>query len=87
MCLCSRNCQGGTQIQTHCGEETNIRGRGIAFGRTRTMGSQENSLHSVQLFPGINITIPLLLGELHNKAPGSELKLIHSLLAHLVVTA
>jgi hypothetical protein len=30
MCLHSRNHREGTQIQTHCGEETSVRGRGEA---------------------------------------------------------
>ena len=29
MCSRSRNLWGGTQIQTHCGEETNVHGRSI----------------------------------------------------------
>ena len=32
MCSHSVKGRGGTQIQTHCGEENNIRGCDVAFG-------------------------------------------------------
>ena len=33
-----RNRQGGTQMQTHCGEETNFLERGVAFSRNKEFG-------------------------------------------------
>jgi hypothetical protein len=30
--------QGDTQIQSLCGEETNVRGRGVAFGQSKESG-------------------------------------------------
>lgn len=30
--------RGGTQNQTHCGKEMNVRGRGVALGRSKESG-------------------------------------------------
>uniref|UniRef100_A0A8C7WBN1 Uncharacterized protein n=1 Tax=Oncorhynchus mykiss TaxID=8022 RepID=A0A8C7WBN1_ONCMY len=37
-CLRSINRRDCTQIQTHCGEEPKVRGRGVVFGRRKEFG-------------------------------------------------